>query len=88
MAKRIELALETGRFIRAPVGIVQDLDQYSGDNLVGRSQPMRTLYKAIGRVAPTDATVLIRGESGTCKELVARAIYQHSHRASSSWGFP
>jgi len=39
------------------------------------------VYKAIGRVAPTDATVLIRGESGTGKELVARAIYQHSLRA-------
>ncbi len=39
---------------------------------------MQEVYKAIGRVAPTDATVLIRGESGTGKELVARAIYQHS----------
>ena len=39
---------------------------------------MQDLYKAIGRVASTDATVLIRGESGTGKELVARAIYQHS----------
>lgn len=35
---------------------------------------MQSLYKTIGRVAPTDATVLIRGESGTGKELVARAI--------------
>ena len=41
---------------------------------------MQQLYKAIGRVAATDATVLIRGESGTGKELVARAIYQHSQR--------
>jgi DNA-binding NtrC family response regulator len=43
---------------------------------------MQEVYKAIGRVAPTDATVLIRGESGTGKELVARAIYQHSLRAA------
>jgi transcriptional regulator with GAF, ATPase, and Fis domain len=42
---------------------------------------MQEVYKAIGRVAPTDATVLLRGESGTGKELVARAIYQHSLRA-------
>ena len=41
---------------------------------------MQEVYKAIGRVAQTDATVLIRGESGTGKELVARAIYQHSLR--------
>ena len=53
----------------------------SGDALVGRSRPMQEVYKAIGRVAPTDSTVLIRGESGTGKELVARAIYQHSKRA-------
>jgi len=42
---------------------------------------MQEVYKAIGRVASTDATVLIRGESGTGKELAARAIYQHSLRA-------
>jgi transcriptional regulator with PAS, ATPase and Fis domain len=41
---------------------------------------MQKVYKAIGRVAATDATVLIRGESGTGKELAARAIYQHSLR--------
>ncbi len=82
MIKLVEMALETGRFTRAPVGMVQNSGQYSGDNLVGRSQPMQTVYKAIGRVAPTNATVLIRGESGTGKELVARAIYQHSNRAS------
>jgi len=42
---------------------------------------MQEVYKAIGRVSPTDATVLIRGESGTGKELAARAVYQHSLRA-------
>jgi two-component system nitrogen regulation response regulator GlnG len=41
---------------------------------------MQEVYKAIGRVAPQNVTVLILGESGTGKELVARAIYQHSHR--------
>ena len=44
---------------------------------------MQEVYKAIGRVAQTDATVLIRGESGTGKELVARAIYQHSLRSDA-----
>jgi two-component system nitrogen regulation response regulator GlnG len=42
---------------------------------------MQEVYKAIERVASTDATVLIRGESGTGKELVARALYQHSARS-------
>lgn len=52
------------------------------DVMVGRSDAMQTVYKAVGRVAPQNVTVLIRGESGTGKELIARAIYQHSPRAS------
>ena len=51
------------------------------DALVGRCKAMQDVYKAIGRVAGTDATVLILGESGTGKELVARAVYQHSARS-------
>ena len=50
--------------------------------LIGNSSPMQAVYKEIGRVAATSASVLIRGESGTGKELVARAIWQHSKRAS------
>jgi two-component system nitrogen regulation response regulator GlnG len=50
--------------------------------MVGRSDAMQAVYKAIGRVAPQNVTVLIRGESGSGKELIARAIYQHSPRAS------
>jgi len=52
----------------------------AGDMLIGRSPEMQAVYKAIGRVASQDVTVLIRGPSGTGKELVARAIYQHSKR--------
>lgn len=51
--------------------------------IIGRSLSMQQVYKAIGRVAATDATVLIRGESGTGKELVARAIFEHSHRSKN-----
>lgn len=51
------------------------------DALVGRCPAMHEVYKAIGRVADTNTTVLILGESGVGKELVARAIYQHSARA-------
>ena len=82
LAKLVGLALETGRFTRLPVSMDRDPDETGGDNLIGRSQPMQQIYKAIGRVAPTDATVLIRGDSGTGKELVARAIYQHSKRVT------
>ncbi len=57
----------------------------SADALVGRCPAMQQVYKAIGRVAPTDETVLILGESGTGKELVARAIYQHGRRADRTF---
>ncbi len=50
-------------------------------NMVGESLKMRAVHQFIARVAPSEATVLIRGESGTGKELVARAIHHGSRRA-------
>jgi len=78
----IKQALEAGRFMRSPVDMDPVPDESFRDAIIGRSRPMQEIYKAIGRVASTDATVLIRGESGTGKELVARAVYQHSQRAN------
>ncbi|MEM8549396.1 MAG: sigma-54 dependent transcriptional regulator [Verrucomicrobiota bacterium] len=52
------------------------------EGIVGSSEPMQEVLKIIGQVAASDATVMITGESGTGKELVARGIYQHSHRSS------
>src|SRR6185295_609885 len=46
---------------------------------------MREVCKEIGRVAAKPVTVLIRGETGTGKELIARAIYQHSERAKAAF---
>ena len=54
-------------------------------NMVGESAAMNKVYQFIARVAPSDATVLIRGESGTGKELVASAIHQKSHRARKEY---
>ncbi|PLX83653.1 MAG: two-component system response regulator [Desulfuromonas sp.] len=48
--------------------------------IIGKSQPMQEVYKVLGKVAPSDVTVLITGESGTGKELVARAIHFNSPR--------
>ncbi len=53
----------------------------AGD-IVGRSAEMIEICKMIGRVAKSDAAVLVQGESGTGKELVARAIHENSRRAS------
>jgi len=50
------------------------------ERIVGRSQPMLDIYKTIGRVARTDATVLVTGETGTGKELVAETLHLNSGR--------
>jgi two-component system, NtrC family, nitrogen regulation response regulator GlnG len=54
-----------------------------GVEIIGKTPAMQEIFKTIGRVAPTDATVLIQGESGTGKELIARAIHSHSPRWSA-----
>jgi DNA-binding NtrC family response regulator len=51
------------------------------EQLVGRTPAIQEMCKVIGRIAPQDVNVLILGESGVGKELVARAIYHHSRRA-------
>ena len=77
----IERGLKAGRRAAQPVELGPDPDLATAGALVGKSRKMNEVYKAIGRVAPTDALVLVRGESGTGKELVARAIFQYSERA-------
>jgi two-component system, NtrC family, nitrogen regulation response regulator GlnG len=52
-----------------------------GSGLVGKSPAMQEIYKTIGRVAESDANVLLQGESGTGKELIARALHFHSGRS-------
>jgi nitrogen regulation protein NR(I) len=55
--------------------------QASAHMLIGQSQPMQNVFKEIGRVSATSVTVFIRGATGTGKELIARALYQHSPRS-------
>jgi DNA-binding NtrC family response regulator len=52
------------------------------DMIIGESPSMKDVFKLIGRVAVSDASILITGESGTGKEMVARAIHSYSDRAS------
>ena len=73
-------AVKNSRLMSERVGLGESRSQRRA--IVGNSRVMQNIYKEIGRVAATSATVLIRGATGTGKELIARAIYQHSDRAN------
>ena len=76
----VEKAVTHNRVMLEPIDISEVSPGHSA--IVGKSRAMQEIYKEIGRVAGKPTTVLIRGETGTGKELVARAIYQHSDRAN------
>ena len=76
---RVGSAVRSSRLMSEPVKL-SDADA-AGPAIIGNSRAMQEVYKEIGRVAATPVTVLIRGATGTGKELIARAIYQHSDRA-------
>ncbi|HWI19887.1 MAG TPA: sigma-54 dependent transcriptional regulator [Vicinamibacterales bacterium] len=74
-------ALEQRRLQSENAYLHQQLDERFGlGSMVGKSAPMRALFQLIETVAPAPATVLITGETGTGKEMVARAIHQTSPR--------
>ena len=74
-------ALEQRRLKSENAYLHQQLDERFGlGSMVGKSAPMRALFQLIETVAPTTATILITGETGTGKEMVARAIHQTSPR--------
>jgi DNA-binding NtrC family response regulator len=83
MAELLDLVAKSvacNRLMSEPVEMGEAQSNQSA--IIGNSRAMQAVYKEIGRVAATAVTVLIRGETGTGKELVARAIYQHSSRAA------
>jgi nitrogen regulation protein NR(I) len=77
----IRRAEDSNRLMSEPV-MLGEADA-GGDSLIGKSQAMQEIYKEIGRIASKPVNVLIRGETGTGKELIARAIYQNSDRANA-----
>ena len=54
--------------------------EYYFGNIIGKSKALRDLLEMVKKVAPTQSTVLITGESGSGKELIAHAIHSHSDR--------
>ncbi len=83
MAELLDLVAKSvacNRLMSEPVAMGEARSNQSA--IIGNSRAMQAVYKEIGRVAATAVTVLIRGGTGTGKELVARAIYQHSSRAA------
>jgi len=68
------------------IALRQEIDQASlFEEIVGSSKALRNTLAQVARVAPTDSTVLITGETGTGKELVARAIHKRSHRSARAF---
>jgi two-component system nitrogen regulation response regulator GlnG len=79
LSQILERAFEAARLMHVPAVLPAE---ESGDRIIGRSAVVQEMSKAIGRIAPQDVNVLILGESGSGKELVARALYHHSRRAA------
>ena len=70
------------RLQKENVILKEELDKTSMfEEIVGRSAPLQRVLSCVSKVAPTQSTVLITGETGTGKELVARAIHKHSRRS-------
>jgi DNA-binding NtrC family response regulator len=89
LAKPFEMAQMVDTIRRAEKSLgVQDedeaasIDDLPDTEMIGSSPRMIEIYKTLSKVAPTDATVLIEGETGTGKELIARMIHANSKRAT------
>ncbi len=67
---------------RSPVDDTQDDKQETMSEIIGEAPAMQEVFRAIGRLARSNITVLINGQSGTGKELVALALHRHSPRAN------
>ena len=90
LAKPFEMAhmVDTIRRAEKSLGVQDEDEAASIDDLpdtemIGSSPRMIEIYKTLSKVAPTDATVLIEGETGTGKELIARMIHANSKRAQN-----
>ncbi|NTW01979.1 MAG: sigma-54-dependent Fis family transcriptional regulator [Oscillochloris sp.] len=76
----VRRALEHGRLTKRLLVLQQQYSPDPRDILIGRSAAMQQVYKLIGRVAASESTVLVTGDSGTGKELVAQVLHRSSSR--------
>jgi PAS domain S-box-containing protein len=68
------------------VALREEIDRFSMfEEIVGSCEPMRQVLKQVAKVAPSNSTVLILGETGTGKELIARALHRRSNRAARAF---
>jgi len=81
-----EIKLLKDRLHDENLALREQIDQtFMFEEIVGSSPALQTVLSSIVKVAPTDSTVLITGETGTGKELIARAIHKHSQRSGQAF---
>ncbi|MDB5239452.1 MAG: chemotaxis protein CheY [Spirosoma sp.] len=80
LVQSVRTALKLAAGVPLSAGRQQLNEQFQFDTIIGEDPKLLDVLTTIGRVAPTDAPVLITGESGTGKELVAEAVHQNSRR--------
>jgi DNA-binding NtrC family response regulator len=79
--RMVEFSIERSRLVQENIDLRREIERtYSYAGIVGQSKPMQELFALIRSLAETDVTVLIQGETGTGKELIARAIHYNSPR--------
>jgi len=82
----VEKAFERRRLMQENLTLKNAVSaKYRFENIIGSSPPMQNVYRLIARCAPTNSTVMLRGDSGTGKELIAHAIHYNSLRKDKAF---
>jgi transcriptional regulator with GAF, ATPase, and Fis domain len=85
LAAKAKYALELERLEKENISLKKKAEETMYEELIGTSSSMQNVFSLIEKIAPTETTVLIEGETGTGKELVARAIHRRSLRAKKAF---
>jgi DNA-binding NtrC family response regulator/signal transduction histidine kinase len=84
--REAEIRALKDRLYRENLALRDEVDRASMfEEIVGSSKTLKTVLSRVGKVAPTDSTVLISGETGTGKELIARAVHKRSRRSGRAF---